>query len=112
MVQLLYKLFYGNILSEKSRDYLYQVMVKTSTSSGRLKGLLPEGTIVARKSGSSGENENGLAAATNDAGIVTLPNGKHFIIAVFVSDSRADEKTRDKIIAEITKAVWDYYIIR
>jgi beta-lactamase class A len=84
-------------------------MVKTSTGPGRLKGLLPEGTIVAHKTGSSGENENGIAAATNDAGIVTLANGKHFIIVVFVSDSGADEKTRDAVIAKITKAVWDNY---
>jgi beta-lactamase class A len=78
-------------------------------SPGRLKGLLPEGTIVAHKTGSSGKNESGLAAATNDVGIVTLPNGKHFIIVVFVSDSKADDKTRDNIIAEITRAVWDKY---
>ena len=110
MAQLLYKFFYGKILSEKSRENLYQVMVKTNTNPGRLKGLLPEGTIVAHKTGSSGENENGLAAATNDAGIITLPNGKHFIITVFVSDSMADEKNRNSIIAEITKAVWDYYM--
>ena len=74
--------------------------------------MLPEGTIVAHKTGSSGENENGLAAATNDIGIVTLPNGKHFIITVFLSDSRADENTRYNIIAEIAKAVWDDYIYR
>jgi pectinesterase len=109
MAQLLYKFFYGKILSEKSREYLYQVMIKTSTSPGRLKGLLPEGTIVAHKSGSSGENKDGLAAATNDVGIITLPNGKYFIIAVFVSDSNADENARDNIIAEITKVVWDNY---
>ena len=109
MNQLLYKFFYGKILSQKSRDYLNQVMVKTTTSPDRLKGLLPKGTIVAHKTGSSGENENGLAAATNDIGIVTLPDGKRFIISVFVSDSMADEKTRNKISAEIVKAVWDNY---
>ncbi|MDR3610369.1 MAG: hypothetical protein P4L27_07405 [Ignavibacteriaceae bacterium] len=51
-------------------------------------------------------------AATNDIGIITLPNGKHFIIAVLVSDSRADENTRDNIIAKITKVVWNYYALR
>jgi beta-lactamase class A len=112
MAQLLYKFYLGKILSEKSREYLYQIMAKTNTNPGRLKGMLPEGTIVAHKTGSSGENENGLAAATNDVGIITLPNGKHFIIAVFVSDSRADEKTRNRVIAEIAKAVWDYYMLR
>jgi beta-lactamase class A len=112
MTQLLFKFFNGKILSEKSRDYLYRVMAKTSTGKGRLNGLLPEGTVVAHKTGSSGENDSGIAAATNDVGIVTLPNGKYFIIAVFVSDSKADEKTRNNIIAEIAKAVWDDYKFR
>ncbi len=112
MAKLLYKFYTGNILSEKSREYLYQVMVSTSTGPGRLKGALPEGTVVAHKTGSSGENEKGIAAATNDVGIVTLPNGKHFIIAVFVSDSGADEKTRDAVIAKITKAVWFGFLKR
>lgn len=109
MTQLLYKFFNDSILSEKSREFLYTVMVKTTTCPGRLKGLLPEGAIVAHKTGSSGENENGLAAATNDVGIITLPNGKYLFITVFVSDSMADEKTRDKIIAEISKLFWNYY---
>jgi beta-lactamase class A len=109
MARLLYKFYIGGILSEKSREYLYQVMVKTSTGPGRLKGSLPEGTVVAHKTGSSGEDENGIAPATNDVGIVTLPNGKRFIIVVFVSDSKADEKTRDAVIAKVTKAVWDSY---
>jgi beta-lactamase class A len=112
MAQLLHKFFYSKILTEKSRGYLYQIMVKTNTNPRRLKGMLPEGTIVAHKTGSSGENENGLAAATNDVGIITLPNGKHIIITVFVSDSRADEKTRNSIIAKIAKAVWDNYIFQ
>ncbi len=109
MAKLLHKFFTGSILSEKSREYLYQVMVSTSTGVGRLKGALPEGTVVAHKTGSSGENEKGIAAATNDVGIVTLPNDKHFVIAVFVSDSGADEKTRDAVIAKITRAVWNSY---
>ena len=84
-------------------------MVSTVTGAERLKGELPEGTKVAHKTGSSGVND-GIAAATNDIGIVTLPNGKQYAIVVFVSDSPDNEKTRDKIIANISKAVWDVYI--
>lgn len=109
MAKLLHKFFTGSVLSEKSREYLYQVMVSTSTGVGRLKGALPEGTIVAHKTGSSGENEKGIAAATNDVGIITLPDGSHVIVVVFVSDSTADEKTRDAVIAKIAKAVWSAF---
>ncbi|MFZ1699799.1 MAG: serine hydrolase [Pyrinomonadaceae bacterium] len=72
----------------------------------RIKGRLPQGLIVAHKTGTSG-TRNGITAATNDIGIISLPNGNHVAIAVFVSDSPADEKTREAVIAKIAKAAWD-----
>ncbi len=71
-----------------------------------MKGLLPEGTIVAHKTGTSGTRK-GITAATNDIGIITLPNKRHLAIAVFVSDSPADEATRERVIAKIARAAWD-----
>lgn len=85
---------------------LVKFMAGSTPGAKRLKGLLPEGTIVAHKTGTSG-TQNGITAATNDIGIIYLPNGKHAAIAVFVSDSTADEKTREGIIARVAKAAWD-----
>jgi beta-lactamase class A len=45
----------------------------------------------------------------NDIGIVFLPNGKHYFISVFVTNSREDAGTNEKIIAGISKATWDYF---
>ena len=109
MGQLLSLFYHDKILSIKSKEYLWQLMVNTKTGPGRLKGLLPEGTIVAHKSGSSGTNENGIAAATNDVGIISLPNGKHVAIAVFVSNFTVEEEACEKTIAQIAKMVWDVY---
>lgn len=110
MLQLLEILHGGKLLSKASNDFLLKVMTETTTGTNRIKGLLPEGTIVAHKTGSSGTNDKGITAATNDVGVVTLPNGQHVAIVVFVSNaSHIDEKGRDSIIAEISKAVWDYY---
>ena len=81
-------------------------MIESPTGPKRLKGLLPAGTIVAHKTGTSGTFK-GITAATNDIGIITLPNGRHLAIAVFVSDSPANEATREETIAKIAKAVWD-----
>ena len=75
----------------------------------RLKGLLPANTAVAHKTGTGG-TQNGITGATNDIGIITMPNGKHIAIAVFVSDSPADEKTREAVIAKIAKACWDRWV--
>ena len=87
------------------RGVLY-VMSRSIPGAERLKGLLPTGTTVAHKTGTSG-SQNGITGATNDIGIIWLPNGKHAAIAVFVSDSPADEKTREAVIAKIAKACWD-----
>jgi beta-lactamase class A len=110
MLGLLEKLQNGTCLSKSSNDFLLKIMTETSTGPKRIKGLLPEGTVVAHKTGSSGENDEGISAATNDAGIVTLPNGNHVIIVVFVSMSRDNESARDEIIANISKAAWDYFV--
>lgn len=81
-------------------------LATSNTGPNRLKGQLPKGIVVAHKTGTSGA-QNGITAATNDIGIITLPNSKHLAISVFVSDSPADEKTREAVIAKIAKACWD-----
>ena len=92
--------------SKESYQLLEKYMTEGPTGANRLKGFLPPGTPVAHKTGTGGTRE-GVTSATNDVGIITLPNGKHIAIAVFVGDSRADEKTREAVIARTAKAVWD-----
>ena len=93
-------------LSESSQSLLLKFMIESTPGAKRLKGLLPAGTIVAHKTGTSG-TDKGVTAATNDIGIITLPNGKHLAIAVFVSDSPADEATREGVIAKVANAIWE-----
>ena len=93
-------------LSESSQALLLKYMIESTPGAKRLKGLLPIGTIVAHKTGTSGTQKR-ITAATNDIGIITLPNEKHLAIAVFVSDSPADEATREGVIAKVAKAVID-----
>jgi len=93
-------------LSESSQVLILKYLVESTPGAKRLKGLLPAGTIVAHKTGTSGA-QKGITAATNDIGIITLPNGKHLAIAVFVSDSQADEATREGVIAKIAKSIVD-----
>ena len=112
MGQLLSMFYHNEILSRTSKEYLWQTMVKTGTGPRRIKRLLPTGTIVAHKTGSSGTNDYGITAATNDVGIVTLPNGKHFAIVVFISNSTTGEEKCEDIIAEIAKVVWDTYSVQ
>jgi len=107
----LLKAFYDKkLLSEISNDFLMKTMMATSTGKNRIKGQLPVTTVVAHKTGSSGVNAKGVTAAVNDIGIVTLPNGKHFIISIFVTDSYESEAFNEKIISDISKVTYDYFI--
>jgi beta-lactamase class A len=63
----------------------------------------------AHKTGTSG-TEKGVTAATNDIGIITLPDGRHLAVAVFVADAKADQATREGVIARIARAAWDFYV--
>ena len=96
----------GKGLSKSSQALLLQLMTETTTGPKRIKGLLPDGTVVAHKTGTS-STVNGVTAATNDVGLVTLPNGRHMAIAVFVSDSGANNAVREEVIAKVAKAAWD-----
>jgi beta-lactamase class A len=107
MMYLLYNLYNGKYLSKPNTDLLIKLMQATNTSAKRIKGLLPEGTVVARKSGSSGTNKAGMTAASNDVGIIYLPNSKHLIMAAFVSDAKAKDSVIDLTIARIAKAAYD-----
>jgi beta-lactamase class A len=98
----------GDGVSAASRELLLKFMTETKTGPNRLKGMLPAGTEVAHKTGTSA-TRNGVTASTNDAGIIKLPDGSHMVIAVFVRDSAAGEKTRDAVIAGIAKAIWDHW---
>ncbi len=96
----------GKTLSQVTADYILKAMTESNNPPNRLKGMLPQGTVVAHKTGTGGTRD-GITSATNDVGIITLPNGNHVAIAVFVGDSKAALATREAVIAKIAKAVYD-----
>ena len=102
MAGLLRALQEGKGLSASSRRRLLGLMTAGKTGTGRIKGLLPTGTVVAHKMGSSG-TVNGLTRATNDVGLVLLPDGRHLAVVVFVSATKANEATWDAVIAKTAR---------
>ena len=106
---LLMNFFDGKVLSKNSTSFLMKTMIETTTGTTKIVAQLPKGTPVAHKTGSSGKDEKGLTIAENDIGIITLPNGKHYAISVFVSDSMETEETNTKMIADLSKRVFDYF---
>ena len=88
-----------------------EMMVKTITGGKRIKGLLPEGTVVAHRTGMGAPNDKGILGALNNVGIVTLPNGKHFAIAVFISNTKEDANKLEAVIAQISRITFDHYTL-
>jgi beta-lactamase class A len=107
MVHLLDVFYRGKALNKAGTDTLMKKLAETTTGPKQIKALLPVGTLVAHKTGRSATNSAGLTPATNDVGIITLPNGQHLAIGVFIGNSTADLDTRESVIAQITKAIWD-----
>ena len=105
-VQLLELLVVKPPLSPAANEFLLQTLTDSMTGPNRLRAGLPPGTPLAHKTGTSGEHY-GKAEATNDMGLIALPDGRRLAIAVFVTDARADEATRDSVIARIARAAYE-----
>jgi beta-lactamase class A len=104
-VQLLERLVNDPPISPAASAFLLQAMTDAVTGPGRLRAGLPPGTVLAHKTGSSGAH-GGVTAATNDMGLITLPDGRRLALVVFVTDSRADDNTRESVIARIAQATY------
>jgi beta-lactamase class A PER len=105
--QILQKFEQKELLSKTSQALLWQWMVETTTGPKRLRGLLPADTVVAHKTGYSGIRA-GKTAATNDVGVIILPDGRPLLVAVFVKDSTESTQTNENTIAQIALAAYQF----
>lgn len=108
--ELLEKFYNGKVLKKATTKYLYQIMVECSRGTTWMKAGLPDGTELAHRTGISGTNDKNLRVAMNDIGIVKLPNGKHFFLSIYLKNITEPREDTEKIIADITKATWNYFI--
>ncbi|TAE69977.1 MAG: serine hydrolase [Oscillatoriales cyanobacterium] len=90
----------GNLVSVKSRDRILQIMRQTKNDSLLPRGL-GEGAVIAHKTG----NINTMLA---DAGMVDLPNGKRYLVAVMVKHPPETEKPAQILIRDISKMSYRY----
>jgi beta-lactamase class A len=106
MAALLNRIYRKDLLKPESAELLLDIMRRCRTGETRLKGMLPLGTEVAHKTGTIG-------GTTNDVGIMTLPeDAGHVAIAVFVKSSQKEVTARERSIAEIARAVYDFFLFQ
>ena len=105
-VTLLGRLSDASPLTPEHTRLLLGWMEDSPARASRIKGALPAGTRVMHKSGTSSTG-GGRTPATNDIGLIVLPDGRRLAVALFVTDSQADDAARDSVIARIARAIYD-----
>ena len=104
MNTLLEKIFRGEIVDRATSDEIIEILKQCQTGFARIRGLLPEDTIVAHKTGTIG-------GSTNDTGIVYLPyNGGHLLITILTKGAKAPGADRERVIADISRYAYDYFV--
>lgn len=99
MMLLLMRIAEGKISSRSTSEEVLDIMARQQYRD-KIPLLLPENTRVANKTGS-------IARVTNDAGVVFAPSG---VYAICVCAREVDDMPRsERAIAEISKAVYDYF---
>lgn len=104
-VALLRRLADHSPLTPEHTQLLLDAMAASHTGDRRLKALLPAGTPVADKTGTSGSNRP-TVNATNDIALMTMPDGQKLAVAVLVADAAAPSAVREQVIAQIGLAIY------
>ena len=105
VVTILKKFYLREFLPGNLHDFLWAQMSLSPTGKKRLRAGVPEGTVLAHKTGTSGRNREGLSAATHDAGVMILPDGRSYVVAVFITRSYESDEVNEQVIADIARAI-------
>jgi beta-lactamase class A len=106
-VDLLARIWRDETLGPDETSRLLEIMER-ARNTDRIPGLLPPGTPVAHKTG-TWSTAFGVTAAVNDVGIITLPDGTHVAIAVFVKGSNRGWRRIERTIAALARSTYDYW---
>jgi len=93
----------GKILTDDKKKILLDWMMGNTTGNTLIRAGAPANWIVADKSGS------GLYGRRNDIAIVMPPNKKPIIIAILSTHDIKEAKYDDKLIAQASKIVFDFF---
>lgn len=106
MAELLQRIYTGKALSPASTDLLRQIEERNTTGKARIRARLPAGTTVAEKTGTIG-------GSVNNVGVITLPGsaGK-LVVAIFIKKSSKPVEDRERVIADISRTLYDYYLLQ
>lgn len=88
-------------------EHVLRTMAECGTGKARLAApLLGRDAVIGHKTGTGDKDPKGRITGINDIGFVYLPDGRHYTIAVFITDSWLPAEQTEEIIAEISEAVY------
>ncbi|AMW27165.1 serine hydrolase [Arthrospira platensis] len=103
MVNLFSQIHQGGLLSMTSRDRLLRIMTETENNH-----LLPSGVgngaVVAHKTGT-------LNIMLADVGIVDMPNGKRYILAILAERTNGNQAA-ESMIQKMSRQVYEYMLAK
>lgn len=99
MVRLLALLANQQLVSSASREQIFDILRHTTIKTLLPAGLGP-GAVIADKTGDIG-------FLIGDAGMITMPNGKHYLAGIFVRRPYKDSRGRD-FIRQVSALVYQY----
>jgi beta-lactamase class A len=91
-----------------STNELLELLGKVRAGADLFAAGLPDEAALAHEPGWSA-TVDGITTATNDAGILTLPDGRRIVVVAMLADSHADQRTRDAVLASVAHAVYATY---
>lgn len=105
--------FYSVRDSSEYTGYVWKLMSDCCTGQNRIPGHI-SGKVsqIAHKTGTGDIDADDRIMAVNDIGVVLLPDGRHYSIAVFVSDAAAGMEECEEFIAKVSEAVYEYAVGR
>lgn len=100
LVTLLSMIDLGKLVEPRSRDRFMDIMRRPITNTLLPRGIPDEARII-HKTGD-------IASTVGDAGIVDMPNGKRYAIAVMVKRPDNDQRANE-LIRQISRATYEYF---
>ncbi|MEF2752023.1 MAG: serine hydrolase [Muribaculaceae bacterium] len=104
---LIDRLFTDTLVGKSYQDFIKSALLRCQTGPDKISAALSEreGITIGHKTGSGYRDDNGRLAASNDVAFITLPDGRHYSLAVFVKDFDGTDAEAAATIARISAAV-------
>ena len=110
MTKIIERLWRQDLLSAAALDFVRQELERNRGGLQRIRAGVPAGVVVADRSGTCDGIGDDQAACVNDVGVITLPSGDHVALAVYVADAGGPRAVKERLIADVTRVVWDYFV--